>query len=152
MNLIFYQKVDPNDPASNGAVRRNRNYANKRGLRLFEHRGDGVFETVLQEMNVDDECEGAVVLAEHERLSVDGLERMLDGCSYLASVVSGRRTLDKRGFYFFRKDEEGLAKLETFADSKKSDVPNVKGQEEPPESKEPKKTKTTKSKKKQKTE
>lgn len=129
MNLIFYQKVDSNDPLSYRASGKNAVYANHRRLRFFEYCGANIFVKVLNAMTENDECEGAVVLAEHERLTVDGLERMLDGCSYLASVISGRRTLGKRGFYFFRKDEEGLAKLEEFASSMKSGVP-TKGNED----------------------
>lgn len=142
MNLIIYQKVDPTDPRSCNAASRNGAYAERRGLRFFKYDGDDLFETVLQEMKVDEECEGAVVLLEHERLTVDGLEKKIDGLSFRVSATPTRDFTEKLGRFFFRKDSEGLAKLEGFCQLK----------EEPPESKEPKKTKSTKSKKKQKTE
>ena len=142
MNLIFYQKVDPTDPRSYNAASRNGAYAQRRNLRFFKYSGDDVFGTVLQEMKVDEECEGAIVLLEHERLTVDGLEKKIDGLSFRVNATPTRDFTEKLGRFFFRKDSEGLAKLEGFCQQK----------EEPPESKEPKKTKTAKSKKKTKTE
>lgn len=147
MNLIFYQKVDTTDPRSCNAASRNGAYAQRRNLRYFKYDGDDIFGTVFQEMKADEECEGAVVLLEHERLTVDGLEKKVDGLSFRVNATPTRDFTEKLGRFFFRKDEEGLAKLETFASNKKSDVPNVKGQEDPSEQKEPKKTKTTRKKK-----
>lgn len=178
MNLIFYQKVDFKDPRSYNAASRNGAYAKRRGLRFFKYDGDDLFGTVLQEMKADEECEGAVALLEHEWLTVDGLERDVDGLSFRVTATPTKDFTEKLGKFFFRKNKEGLAKLETFAASKKSGVP-TKGNEDgnsyenegdqrervesiarergssaatspPPELKEPKKTKTTKSKKKQK--
>lgn len=142
MNLIIYQKVDPTDPRSCNASSKNGAYAERRKLRFFKYSGDDIFGTVLQEMKVDEECEGAVVLLEHERLTVDGLEKKIDGLSFRVNATPTRDFTEKLGRFFFRKDLEGLAKLEGFCQQK----------EEPPESKEPKKTKTAKSKKKTKTE
>lgn len=142
MNLIIYQKVDPTDPRSCNTSSKNGAYAERRKLRFFKYSGDDIFGTVLQEMKVDDECEGAIVLLEHERLTVDGLEKKIDGLSFRVSATPTRDFTEKLGRFFFRKDSEGLAKLEGFCQQK----------EEPPESKEPKKTKTAKSKKKTKTE
>lgn len=142
MNLIFYQKVDPNDPRSCNAASKNGIYADRRNLRFFKYSGDDIFGTVLQELKVDDDCEGAIVLFEHERLTVDGLEKKIDGLSFRVNATPTRDFTEKLGQFFFRKDSEGLAKLEGFCQLK----------EEPLESKEPKKTKTAKSKKRQKTE
>lgn len=142
MNLIFYQKVDLTDPRSCNAASKNGAYAERRKLRFFKYSGDDIFGTVYQEMKVDDECEGAIVLFEHERLTVDGLEKKIDGLSFRVSATPTRDFSEKLGRFFFRKDSEGMAKLEGFCQQK----------EEPPESKEPKKTKTAKSKKKTKTE
>lgn len=146
MNLIFYQKVDFKDPRSYNAASRNGAYAERRGLRFFKYDGDDLFGTVLQEMKVDEECEGAVALLEHERLTVDGLERDVDGLSFRVTATPTKDFTEKLGKFFFRKDSKGLAKLAEFC--KKSSGEQVK--EDPPELKEPKKTKSTKSKKKQK--
>ncbi len=146
MNLIFYQKVDPTDPRSYNAASRNGAYAERRKLRFFKYSGDDVFGTVLQEMKVDEECEGAVVLLEHERLTVDGLEKKVDGLSFRVNATPTRDFTEKLGRFFFRKDSEGMTKLEEFRKASTGE----QAKEEPPESKEPKKTKTTKSKKKQK--
>lgn len=148
MNLIFYQKVDLTDPRSCSASSRNGAYAERRKLRFFKYSGDDIFGTVLQEMNVDEECEGAIVLFEHERLTVDGLEKKIDGLSFRVSATPTKDFTERLGRFFFRKNSEGLAKLEGFCRSSTDE----QAKEEPPESKEPKKTKTTKSKKKQKTE
>lgn len=148
MNLIFYQKVDPTDPRSCNAASKNCAYADRRKLRFFKYSGDDIFGTVLQEMKVDEECEGAIVLFEHERLTVDGLEKKIDGLSFRVSATPTRDFTEKLGRFFFRKDSEGMAKLEGFC-MKSTDE---EAKEEPPESKESKKTKTTKSKRKQKTE
>lgn len=148
MNLIFYQKFDPTDPRSCNAASKNGAYAQRRNLRFFKHSGDDVFGTVLQEMKVDEECEGAVVLLEHERLTVDGLEKKIDGLSFRVSATPTRDFSEKLGRFFFRKDSEGMAKLEGFCRSSTGE----QAKEEQPESKEPKKTKTAKSKKKTKTE
>lgn len=148
MNLIFYQKVDLDDPRSCNAASKNGAYADRRKLRFFKYSGDDIFGTVLQEMKVDEECEGAIVLFEHERLTVDGLERDVDGLSFRVTATPTKDFTEKLGMFFFRKDSKGLAKLAEFC--KKSSGEQAK--EEPPESKETKKTKTTKSKKKQKTE
>ena len=148
MNLIFYQKVDQTDPRSCNAASKNGAYAQRRKLRFFKYSGDDVFGTVLQEMKVDEECEGAIVLLEHERLTVDGLEKKIDGLSFRVSATPTRDFSEKLGRFFFRKDSEGMAKLEGFCRSSTDE----QEKEEPPESKEPKKTKTTKSKKKTKTE
>ena len=148
MNLIFYQKVDLTDPRSCSASSRNGAYADRRKLRFFKYSGDDIFGTVLQEMKVDDECEGAIVLLEHERLTVDGLEKKIDGLSFRVNATPTRDFTEKLGRFFFRKDSEGMAKLEGLCRKSTDEQPK----EEPPESKEPKKTKTTKSKKKQKTE
>ena len=142
MNLIFYQKVDLNDPRSCNAASKNGAYAERRNLRYFKYDGNDIFGTVFQEMKVDEECEGAVVLLEHERLTVDGLEKKIDGLSFRVSATPTRDFSERLGRFFFRKDSEGLAKLEGFCQPK----------EEPPESKDPKKSKTTKNKKKTKTE
>lgn len=142
MNLVIYQKVDKSDPRSCNASSKNGAYAERRKLRFFKYSGDDIFGTVLQEMKVDDECEGAIVLLEHERLTVDGLEKKIDGLSFRVNATPTRDFTEKLGRFFFRNDSEGLAKLEGFCQQK----------EEPPESKEPKKTKTAKSKKKTKTE
>ena len=148
MNLIFYQKFDPTDPRSCNAASKNGTYAERRKLRFFKYSGDDVFGTVLQEMKVDEECEGAIVLFEHERLTVDGLEKKIDGLSFRVSATPTRDFTEKLGRFFFRKNSEGLAKLEGFCRTSTDE----QEKEEPPESKEPKKTKTTKSKKKQKIE
>lgn len=148
MNLIFYQKVDFKDPRSYNAASRNGAYAKRRGLRFFKYDGDDLFGTVLQEMKVDEECEGAVALLEHEWLTVDGLERDVDGLSFRVTATPTKDFTEKLGKFFFRKDSEGLAKLEELCKFSS----DVQVKEEPPESKETKKTKTTKSKKKQKTE
>ncbi len=146
MNLIFYQKVDFKDPRSYNAASRNGAYAKRRGLRFFKYDGDDLFGTVLQEMKVDEECEGAVVLLEHEHLTVDGLERDVDGLSFRVTATPTKDFTEKLGKFFFRNSPEGLAKLAEFC--KKSSDEQAK--EDPPELKEPKKTKTTKNKKKQK--
>ena len=142
MNLIFYQKVDLTDPRSCNAASKNGAYAERRNLRYFKYDGNDFFGTVFQEMKVDEECEGAVVLLEHERLTVDGLEKKIDGLSFRVSATPTRDFSGRLGRFFFRKDSEGMAKLEGFCQPK----------EEPPESKVPKKSKTTKNKKKTKTE
>ena len=141
MNLIFYQKVDLDDPRSCNAASKNGAYAERRKLRFFKYSGDDIFGTVLQELKVDEECEGAIVLFEHERLTVDGLEKKIDGLSFRVNATPTRDFTEKLGRFFFRKDSKGIAKLEGFCQPK----------EEPPESKEPKKSKT-KNKKKTKTE
>lgn len=146
MNLIFYQKVDPTDPRSCNAASRNGAYAQRRNLRYFKYDGDDIFGTVFQEMKVDEECEGAVVLLEHERLTVDGLEKKVDGLSFRVNATPTRDFTEKLGRFFFRKDSEGMTKLEEF---RKAST-DKQAKEEPPELKETKKTKTTKSKKKQK--
>lgn len=148
MNLIIYQKVDPTDPRSCNASSKNGAYAERRKLRFFKYSGDDVFGTVLQEMKVDEECEGAVVLLEHERLTVDGLEKKIDGLSFCVSATPTRDFTERLGRFFFRKDSKGIAKLEGFCRSSTDE----QAKEEPPESKESKKTKTTKNKKKTKTE
>ena len=142
MNLIFYQKVDPTDPRSYNAASRNGAYAERRKLRFFKYSGDDVFGTVLQEMKADEECEGAIVLFEHERLTVDGLEKKIGGLSFCVSATPTRDFTEKLGRFFFRKDSEGMAKLKGLC--KTSTEEQVK--------EEPKKTKTTKSKRKQKAE
>lgn len=142
MNLIFYQKVDLTDPRSCSASSRNGAYADRRKLRFFKYSGDDVFGTVLQEMKVDEECEGAIVLFEHERLTVDGLEKKIDGLSFRVSATPTRDFTEKLGRFFFRKDSEGMAKLEGFCRSSTGEQAKE----------EPKKTKTAKSKKKTKTE
>ena len=146
MNLIFYQKVDMTDPRSCNAASRNGAYAQRRNLRYFKYDGDDIFGTVFQEMKADEECEGAVVLLEHERLTVDGLEKKVDGLSFRVNATPTRDFTEKLGRFFFRKDSEGMTKLEEFRKASTGE----QAKEEPPESKEPKKTKTTKSKKKQK--
>lgn len=142
MNLIFYQKVDPKDPRSYNASSKNGAYAERRKLRFFKYSGDDIFGTVLQEMKADEECEGAIVLFEHERLTVDGLEKKIDGLSFRVSATPTRDFTEKLGRFFFRKDSEGIAKLEGFCRTSTDEQ----------EKEEPKKTKTTKSKKKTKTE
>lgn len=142
MNLIFYQKVDLTDPRSCSASSRNGAYADRRKLRFFKYSGDDIFGTVFQEMKVDEECEGAIVLFEHERLTVDGLEKKIDGLSFRVSATPTRDFTEKLGRFFFRKDSEGMAKLEGFCRSSTDEQAKE----------EPKKTKTTKSKKKTKTE
>lgn len=142
MNLIFYQKVDLTDPRSCSASSRNGAYADRRKLRFFKYSGDDIFGTVFQEMKVDEECEGTIVLFEHERLTVDGLEKKIDGLSFRVSATPTRDFTEKLGRFFFRKDSEGMAKLEGFCRSSTDEQAKE----------EPKKTKTTKSKKKQKTE
>lgn len=142
MNLIFYQKFDPTDPRSCNAASKNGAYAQRRNLRFFKYSGDDVFGTVLQEMKVDEECEGAIVLFEHERLTVDGLEKKIDGLSFRVSATPTRDFTEKLGRFFFRKDSEGMAKLEGFCRSSTGEQAKE----------EPKKTKTAKSKKKTKTE
>ena len=134
------------DPRSCNAASRNGAYAQRRNLRYFKYDGDDIFGTVFQEMKVDEECEGAVVLLEHERLTVDGLEKKVDGLSFRVNATPTRDFTEKLGRFFFRKDSEGMAKLEEFRKASTGE----QAKEEPPESKEPKKTKTTKSKKKQK--
>ena len=141
MNLIFYQKFDPTDPRSCNASSRNGAYADRRKLRFSKYSGDDIFGTVLQEMKIDEECEGAIILFEHERLTVDGLEKKIDGLSFRVSATPTRDFTEKLGRFFFRKNSEGLAKLEGFCRSSTDE-----------QAKEPKKTKTTKNKKKQKTE
>ena len=131
MNLVIYQKVDKSDPRSCNASSKNGAYAERRKLRFFKYSGDDIFGTVLQEMKVDDECEGAIVLLEHERLTVDGLEKKIDGLSFRVNATPTRDFTEKLGRFFFRNDSEGLAKLEGFCQQK----------EEPPESKEPMKSK-----------
>ena len=147
MNLIFYQKIDPTDPRSCNAASKNGAYAERRNLRYFKYDGNDIFGTVFQEMKVDEECEGAVVLLEHERLTVDGLEKKIDGLSFRVSATPTIDFSEKLGRFFFRKDSEGIAKLEGLC--RRSTEEQAK--EEPPESKEPKKSKT-KNKKKTKTE
>lgn len=142
MNLIIYQKVDPTDPRSCNASSKNGAYAERRKLRFFKYSGDDIFGTVLQEMKVDEECEGAIVLFEHERLTVDGLEKKIDGLSFRVNATPTRDFTEKLGRFFFRKDSEGMAKLEGFC--RTSTDERIK--------EEPKKTKTAKSKKKTKTE
>ena len=83
---------------------------------------------------------------EHERLTVDGLEKKVDGLSFRVNATPTRDFTEKLGRFFFRKDSEGMTKLEEFRKASTGE----QAKEEPPESKEPKKTKTTKSKKKQK--
>lgn len=148
MNLIFYQKVDFKDPRSYYAASRNSAYAERRRLRFFKYDGDDIFGTVLQEMKVDEECEGAVVLLENEWLTVDGLERDVDGLSFRVTATPTKDFTEKLGKFFFRKDSEGMTKLEEFRKASTGE----QAKEEPPESKETKKTKPTKSKKKQKAE
>ena len=148
MNLIIYQKVDLNDPRSCNAASKNGAYAERRKLRFFKYSGDDIFGTVLHDLKVDEECEGAIVLFEHERLTVDGLEKKIDGLSFRVSATPTRDFTEKLGRFFFRKDSEGMAKLEGFCRK----FIDEQAKEEPPESKDLKKTKTTKSKKKQKTE
>lgn len=148
MNLIFYQKVDFKDPRSYNAASRNGAYAKRRNLRYFKYDGNDIFGTVFQEMKVDEECEGAVVLLEHERLTVDGLEKKVDGLSFRVNATPTRDFTEKLGRFFFRNNSEGITKLEEFRKASTGE----QAKEEPPESKETKKTKTTKSKKKQKTE
>ena len=147
MNLVIYQKVDKSDPRSFKTYVRNREYARKRELRLFAHEGEDIFKTALQEMKVDDDCEGALVLKEYTRLSVDNLERRINGQSCVYELPRDD-PFNKFGLYFFRKDSEGLKRLEEFT----SHDPNL----EPPKKEGPehqnKKTKTTKNKKKQKAE
>ena len=147
MNLIFYQKVDLDDPRSCNAASKNGAYADRRKLRFFKYSGDDIFGTVLQELKVDEECEGAVVLLEHERLTVDGLEKKIDGLSFRVSATPTRDFTEKLGRFFFRKASEGIAKLEGLCRR----ATEEQAKEEPPESKEPKKSKT-KNKKKTKTE
>ena len=142
MNLIFYQKVDLNDPRSCNTASKNGAYADRRKLRFFKYSGDDIFGTVLQELKVDEECEGAVVLLEHERLTVDGLEKKIDGLSFRVSATPTRDFTEKLGRFFFRKDSEGIAKLEGLCRTSTDEQAKE----------EPKKTKTTKSKKKTKTE
>lgn len=148
MNLVIYQKVDKSDPRSYKTYVRNREYARKRGLRLFAHEGEDVFKTALQELKVDDECEGALILKEYSRLTVDNLERRINGQSCVYELPRDD-PFGKFGLYFFRKDSEGLMRLEEFTSNDPID-------EEPPKKEGPelqnKKTKTTKSKKKTKTE
>ena len=148
MNLIFYQKVDPKDPRSYNAASRNGAYAERRNLRYFKYDGNDIFGTVFQEMKVDEECEGAVVRLEHERLTVDGVEKKVDGLSFRVNATPTRDFTEKLGRFFFRNNSEGITKLEEFRKASTGE----QAKEEPPESKETKKTKTTKSKKKQKTE
>lgn len=148
MNLIFYQKVDPTNPRSCNAASKNGAYAERRKLRFFKYTGDDIFGTVLQEMKVDEECEGAIVLFEHERLTVDGLEKKIDGLSFRVNATPTRDFTEKLGRFFFRNNSEGITKLEEFRKASTGE----QAKEEPPESKETTKTKTTKSKKKQKTE
>lgn len=147
MNLVIYQKVDKSDPRSFKTYVRNREYARKRELRLFAHEGEDIFKTALQKMKVDDDCEGALVLKEYMRLSVDNLERRINGQSCVYELPRDD-PFNKFGLYFFRKNSEGLMRLEEFT----SNDPNL----EPPKKEGPelqnKKTKATKSKKKQKTE
>lgn len=148
MNLIFYQKVDPTNPRSCNAAARNGAYAERRKLRFFKYSGDDVFGTVLQEMKVDDDCEGALILKEYTRLTVDNLERRINGQSCVYELPR-EDPLGKFGLYFFRKNSEGLMRLEEFTSTDPND-------EEPPKKEGPglqkKKTKTTKNKKKQKAE
>lgn len=148
MNLVIYQKVDKSDPRSYKTYVRNREYARKRELRLFAHEGKDVFKTALQEMNVDEECEGALILKEYSRLTVDNLERRTNGQSCVYELPRND-PFGKFGLYFFRKNSEGLMRLEEFTSNDPND-------EEPPKKEGPelqqKKTKTTKNKKKQKTE
>ena len=83
MNLMFYQKVDPTDPRSINVVKKNRAYAIKRGLHFFDYEGDDFFEKVygaIKDENVD-EYDGFVVLWELEPLSVNGLEKLIEGRS-----------------------------------------------------------------------
>ena len=142
MNLVIYQKVDKSDPRSCNASSKNGAYAERRKLRFFKYSGDDIFGTVLQEMKVDEECEGAIVLLEHERLTVDGLEKKIDGLSFRVNATPTRDFTEKLGRFFFRNDSEGKAKLEVFCRSSADEQAKE----------EPKKTKTTKSKKRQKTE
>lgn len=146
MNLIFYQKVNLTDPRSCNVASKNGAYADRRKLRFFKYSGDDIFGTVLQGLKVDEECEGAVVLLEHERLTVDGLEKKIDGLSFRVSATPTRDFSEKLGRFFFRKDSEGLAKLEGLCRTSTEEQAK-----EPPEL-QSKKTKTTKSKKKTKTE
>lgn len=148
MNLIFYQKVDPTNPRSCNAASKNGAYAERRKLRFFKYTGDDIFGTVLQEMKVDEECEGVIVLFEHEQLTVDGLEKKIDGLSFRVNATPTRDFTEKLGRFFFRNNSEGITKLEEFRKASTGE----QAKEEPPESKETTKTKTTKSKKKQKTE
>lgn len=147
MNLVIYQKIDKSDPRSYKTYVRNREYARKRELRLFAHEGDDIFKTALQEMKVDEECEGALILKEYSRLTVDNLEKRINGQSCVYELPRDD-PFGKFGLYFFRKDSEGLMRLEEFT----SHDPNL----EPPKKEGPelqkKKTKTTKSKKKTKAE
>ena len=142
MNLIFYQKVDPTDPRSCNVASKNGAYADRRKLRFFKYSGDDIFGTVLQGLKVDEDCEGAIVLFEHERLTVDGLEKKIDGLSFRVSATPTRDFTEKLGRFFFRKDSEGIAKLEGLCRTSTDEQAKE----------EPKKTKTTKSKKKTKTE
>lgn len=151
MNLIIYQKVDKGDPRSYKTYVRNREYARKRALRLFAHEGEGIFKTTLQEMKVDEECEGALILKEYTRLTVDNLERRINGQSCVYELPR-EDPLGKFGLYFFRKDSEGLMRLEEFTTASPNPEKENEHQKEGPLESEPKKTKTTKSKKKQKTE
>ena len=142
MNLIFYQKVDPTDPRSCNAASKNGAYAERRKLRFFKYSGDDIFGTVLQGLKVDEDCEGAIVLFEHERLTVDGLEKKIDGLSFRVSATPTRDFTEKLGRFFFRKDSEGIAKLEGLCRTSTDEQAKE----------EPKKSKTTKNKKKTKTE
>ena len=142
MNLIFYQKVDPTDPRSCNVASKNGAYADRRKLRFFKYSGDDIFGTVLQGLKVDEDCEGAIVLFEHESLTVDGLEKKIDRLSFRVSATPTRDFTEKLGRFFFRKDSEGIAKLEGLCRTSTDEQAKE----------EPKKTKTTKSKKKTKTE
>ena len=147
MNLVIYQKVDKSDTRSYKTYVRNREYARKRELRLFAHEGDDIFKTTLQEMKVDDGCEGALILKEYSRLTVDNLERRINGQSCVYELPRDD-PFCKFGLFFFRKDSEGLMRLEEFTSHDLNlDPPQKEGSEL-----QKKKTKTTKSKKKQKTE
>lgn len=148
MNLVIYQKVDKSDTRSYKTYVRNREYARKRELRLFAHEGKDVFKTALQKMKVDEECEGALILKEYSRLTVDNLERRINGQSCVYELPRDD-PFGKFGLYFFRKDSEGLMRLEEFTSNDPIDEESPK--KEGPELQN-KKTKTTKSKKKQKTE
>lgn len=148
MNLVIYQKVDKSDTRSYKTYVRNREYARKRELRLFAHEGKDVFKTALQKMKVDEECEGALILKEYSRLTVDNLERRINGQSCVYELPRDD-PFGKFGLYFFRKNSEGLMRLEEFTSNDPIDEESPK--KEGPELQN-KKTKTTKSKKKQKTE
>lgn len=143
---MFFQKVDPTDPRSINVVKKNRAYAVRRGLHFFDYKIGGFYEKVygaIQDAPAD-ECDGFVVLWELEPLTVNGLEKSVEGRSYFR-----RGAKSGFGLAFFRNDKEGLEMFRQDVCGGKAAAIQTEEKKGPEtkETKKQRKTKTTKSKK-----